>query len=406
MFEATVPKKRLGELSLVITKGTTPTTYGYRYTSRGIPFLRIENITKAGKIDLYGSGILFVDESAHAFMQRSQLEKGDLVVSIAGTIGRVAVVSSEHVPGNCNQAVAIIRLRPEVAYTPYVKWYLLSHEGKRSLVGDSVQLAQANLSLGKIATVAIPLPSIDCQKKIADYIESIEAAIENLERIIAKLRQVRSGLINDLLTCGLDENGHLRDPIAHPEQFHETNLGLLPKAWDVVALGTALSMQAGSGLTGEDITEAGPYPVYGGNGQRGFTSRFTHEGRFVLIGRQGALCGNIAVASGHFFATEHAIVCTPVRPISAGWLACYLERMNLNRFSEASAQPGLSVQKISYKQIALPPLDEQVLIETRIDELDRLLESDTAELQKLTKLKSGLMDDLLTGRVRVPESTP
>ncbi len=76
--------------------------------------------------------------------------------------------------------------------------------------------------------------------------------------------------------------------------------------------------------------------------------------------------------------------------------------MNLNRFSEASAQPGLSVQKISFKQIALPPLDEQVLIETRIDELDRLLESETEELQKLTHLKSGLMDDLLTGRVRVP----
>lgn len=107
MLEATTPKRRLGELSSVITKGTTPTTYGYRYTSRGIPFFRIENITKAGQIDLYGSGILYVDEDAHSFMQRSQLKEGDLVVSIAGTIGRIAVVLPEHVPGNCNQAVAI-----------------------------------------------------------------------------------------------------------------------------------------------------------------------------------------------------------------------------------------------------------------------------------------------------------
>lgn len=283
----------------------------------------------------------------------------------------------------------------------FLFWWLQPHI--QSVHRRTPQTTVRHLSVRDIYSIPKPILSPKEQAFAAKVMDTADEAIAKTEAVIAKLRQVRTGLIHDLLTCGLDENGYLRDPIAHPEQFQETSLGLLPTAWDVVALGTALSMQAGSGLTGDDITEAGPYPVYGGNGQRGFTARFTHEGRFVLIGRQGALCGNIAVASGKFFATEHAIVCTPIRPISAGWLACYLERMNLNRFSEASAQPGLSVQKISYKEIALPFLDEQVQIESRIDELDRLLESETSELQKLTQLKSGLMDDLLTGRVRVPE---
>lgn len=171
-------------------------------------------------------------------------------------------------------------------------------------------------------------------------------------------------------------------------------------------------MQAGSGLTGDEIAEVGLYPVYGGNGHRGYTSRYTHEGRFVLIGRQGALCGNIAVARGRFYATEHAIVCTPLRPVNAGWLARYLERMNLNRFSEASAQPGLSVQKISYKQIALPPFEEQSSMAAVLENADEAIAKTEAVMAKLRQVRTGLIHDLLTcgldenGHLRDPIAHP
>jgi type I restriction enzyme S subunit len=111
------------------------------------------------------------------------------------------------------------------------------------------------------------------------------------------------------------------------------------------------------------------------------------------------------LASGKFFATEHAVVCTPVKKISAGWLACYLSRMNLNRFSESSAQPGLSVQKISHQQIALPKMEEQIAIESRLDAADESLNAEEIEIVKIKQLKTGLMTDLLTGRVRVPLNT-
>ena len=325
------------------------------------------------------------------------IPSGTPVICTRMAVGRCAVTTR---PTAINQDLKALPLSDDFELDFFIR-LLRFHapDLDRVSIGSTVR----GITTKDLLKLPLRFPQKPHQARIAAVLYTADEAIAKTEAVIAKLRQVRTGLIHDLLTYGLDENGHLRDPVAHREQFQETNLGLLPRAWDVVALGTALSMQAGSGLTGEDISEAGPYAVYGGNGQRGFTSRFTHAGRFVLIGRQGALCGNIAVASGQFFATEHAIVCTPVRPVSAGWLACYLDKMNLNRFSEASAQPGLSVQKISFKQIALPPLDEQVLIETRIDELDRLLESETEELQKLTHLKSGLMDDLLTGRVRVPE---
>ncbi len=88
-------------------------------------------------------------------------------------------------------------------------------------------------------------------------------------------------------------------------------LGEVPSTWRVVPLKYVVAMKSGEQITAERIEEVGPYPVFGGNGLRGFTNTYTHEGNFPLIGRQGALCGNINYAAGKFWASEHAVVVTP-----------------------------------------------------------------------------------------------
>ena len=120
-------------------------------------------------------------------------------------------------------------------------------------------------------------------------------------------------------------------------------LGEVPEGWVTCALKRLVRMQSGESITAESIEETGAYPVYGGNGLRGFTSEFTHSGNYVLIGRQGALCGNINYASEKFWASEHAVVATPIKPVDSFWLGEMLRNMNLNQYSIAAAQPGLSV---------------------------------------------------------------
>jgi len=242
------------------------------------------------------------------------------------------------------------------------------------------------------------------QSRIAYVLDTIDEAIARTEVMITKLKQVRAGMLHDLLNYGLDEHGQLRDPLAHPEQFKDSSLGRIPREWDVVKLGDAFSMQAGNFLSSRNIKGFGLFPVFGGNGLRGYTSTYTHEGEYALIGRQGALCGNITVVSGQFYATEHAVIVTPKEEMNVGWIASYLTAMNLNRFSESSAQPGLSVQKLSHHRIRLPKFPEQEAIDHQIRTLDQQLDSEAAALAKLCSLKSGLQDALLTGRVRVRET--
>ena len=129
-------------------------------------------------------------------------------------------------------------------------------------------------------------------------------------------------------------------------------LHAIPREWQRKKLKYVASLKSGNSITSDDIAESGEYPVFGGNGIRGYASAYTHEGRHVLIGRQGALCGNINYATGRFWASEHAVVVTINADSNVTWLGELLRSMNLNQYSQSAAQPGLAVDVIANLEIS------------------------------------------------------
>lgn len=160
----------------------------------------------------------------------------------------------------------------------------------------------------------------------------------------------------------------------------------VPSHWEICALKRIANLRSGESITAEQIEEVGPYPVYGGNGLRGFTFSFTHEGRFPLIGRQGALCGNVNYSAGKFWASEHAVVATPAKPVETTWLGEMLRAMNLNQYSVSAAQPGLSVELISRIGVPYPPIEEQAAIAAFLDHETAKIDALIAEQEKLIAL--------------------
>jgi len=185
--------------------------------------------------------------------------------------------------------------------------------------------------------------------------------------------------------------------------YKTTNVGTIPEDWCVRMLSEVSSMKSGESITASSINQHGPYPCYGGNGLRGYTSSFTHEGDFALIGRQGALCGNVNSASGRFFASEHAVVVTPRSGTDIHFLTHLLRELRLNRLSEASAQPGLSVSKILQLSIPLPSdISEQRAISQALSDVDALLTALDRLIAKKRDIKQATMQQLLTGKTRLP----
>ncbi len=163
-------------------------------------------------------------------------------------------------------------------------------------------------------------------------------------------------------------------------------LGDVPAHWDVCALKRFATLKSGDGITSEKIYAAGDYAVYGGNGLRGFTSAYTHEGRYAIIGRQGALCGNVNYSQGKFWASEHAVVATPVKPSDTTYLGELMRAMNMNQYSVSAAQPGLSVELISNIGVPYPPLNEQSAIATFLTHETAKIDALIAEQEKLIAL--------------------
>ena len=171
--------------------------------------------------------------------------------------------------------------------------------------------------------------------------------------------------------------------------------------WREKRLGEICStFKSGNGITMSRIAATGDYPVYGGNGLRGYTDSFTHEGYFMLIGRQGALCGNINRSKGRAYVSEHAIAVQANNDNDTEWLAQKLDFYNLNRFSESSAQPGLSVSRLIRFKLFVPDLTEQQKIATFLSSVDTKIEQLNNKKALWEQYKKGMMQKLFSQEIR------
>ena len=153
--------------------------------------------------------------------------------------------------------------------------------------------------------------------------------------------------------------------------------------------------KSGKNIKADSISESGEYPVYGGNGLRGYTSSYNHEGLYVLIGRQGALCGNVRSVNGKTYITEHAIAAAGNEKSNTSFLHYLFLKMNLGQYSDQSAQPGLAVNKLLKLEVSLPPISEQKKIAKLLSLLDERIATQNKIIDKLQSLIKGLEDKIL-----------
>ena len=170
-----IKRIQLSEIADLITKGTTPTTLGYEFKDEGVNFLKIECFDENGAF--LESKVTHISEECHKKLKRSQLKAGDVLFSIAGAIGRVAIVTEEMIPANTNQALAIIRISDEQVYLPYIKLILTSPIVIEQFERKKQGVAQLNLSLKDINEISIPLPNKDKQIELAELFDKVEVII-------------------------------------------------------------------------------------------------------------------------------------------------------------------------------------------------------------------------------------
>ena len=183
-------------------------------------------------------------------------------------------------------------------------------------------------------------------------------------------------------------------------------IGEIPEGWEVVSVKRLCTMQAGKNLTSEQIAPEGTYPVYGGNGIRGFFSDYNCDGKFLIVGRQGALCGNVHKVDGKVWATEHAVITNPTNYVDIDFLYYLLIGMDLNQYvSSTAAQPGLAVGtllnlKTCYPCSTLEQTQISNYLNAKYSEIDTMLSKTRSSIEEYKKLKQAIITQAVTKGVR------
>ncbi len=366
---------------------TEPSTSGKKIGLENIESESGRFIETEGKFD--GNGVLFNKNDILYGKLRPYLRKVWLATFVGNAIGDFFVFKSK---SNANAG--------------YVKWLFLS-DGFSEIVNGSVYGAKMpRVSSDFILTLPFFLPTVTIQQCIADYLDKKCGEIDSLiglqEQMIEKLKDYKQSVITEAVTKGLNPNAKLA-----PSGIDW--IGDIPEGWKVARIKDLVTMKSGSNLTSEDISNEGLYPVYGGNGLRGYYNEYSNDGDYVLVGRQGALCGNINYASGKFWATDHAVVCYPKREFALLWFGETLRSMNLGQYSLSAAQPGLSVDRIKEKCLPLPPLSEQQAIASYLDEkcadIDRLIAIKQQKIEKLKDYKKSVIYEAVTGKTEINDKS-
>ena len=188
----------------------------------------------------------------------------------------------------------------------------------------------------------------------------------------------------------------------------------IPESWQWCRIKHLFSMQAGKNIKAFELsdtpTSSHTYPCYGGNGLRGYVNHYNTEGNFILVGRQGALCGNVKEVKGKFYATEHAVVTNGYGLTNLQWAYYFLWALDLNQYATATAQPGLAVSNIIEVLIPLPPFEEQIRIASKIDNTLLYVDSFT-KVQKdlevlnnevILNLRKSILQEAIQGKL-VPQ---
>jgi type I restriction enzyme S subunit len=370
----------------------------------------------------------YVTEKGFAQSAAKLLPPTSLLITTRATIGSIAIAA---IPVCTNQGFK--NIVPNELTDPNYYYYLfqeISPEFYRLASGSTF----LEISKRDFVSIIVPRPTIDEQGRIAEALDAIDAAIQRTDTLIYKLKSIKAGLLNDLLTRGLDHDSNLRDPLRHPEQFkNEPPFGLIPRDWDYKTLKNVVLKVADRDHTtpiyvDEGIPMVSPLNFFGDEGID-FVSckRITPIAHSInrkktdiqyddiIIHRIGAGLGRVRSVTLAMpeFSILHSLAM--IRPDTSKVFPLYLlwalRDFRIQRQMQLGIQsigvPDLGLDKIEQLLLPIPRCkEEQKQIADTLNSHQNMIHVEEGNREKLVQIKKGLMHDLLSGRVRVPAIKP
>ena len=416
--------KTIDDLSVRVGSGVTPRGGSEVYTHEGVLFIRSQNVRFNG-LDL--GDVAYIDQKTHDSMQASEIFPQDVLFNITGaSIGRCCIVPDGIGSANVNQHVCAIRLSdPTTSDARYLSIVLSSSIGQDQVLRFNAGGNREGLNYQQLRSFQIPWPPRAQRKVIAEILSTVDRAIEQTEAAIAKQQRIKTGLMQDLLTRGIDEHGNLRSEQTH--HFKDSPLGRIPVEWNARPLSDIVGLKVGYAFKSSWFSESGIRLLRGENVGTGKPDwkdtrwlpfhiavkypEYELDAGALIIGmdrtftKQGFKVSLIKESDTPCLLVQRVGCFIPLN-IPEGFMQMLIQSDMFQR-ELLLQQKGMDIPHLSKCEILSPIVpvpgrfDEMHEISTKFKMLIASETDTTDSLEKLYSLKAALMQDLLTGRKRV-----
>ncbi len=376
-YEDDWEQRKLSDIYASIGNAFVGTATPY-YVESGHFYLESNNI-KDGQIN--HNSEIFINDEFYEKQKDKWLHTGDMVMVQSGHVGHAAVIPEEL---DNSAAHALIMFRhPKEKIEPYfLNYQYQTNKSKKKIEEITTGNTIKHILASDMQEFVVDITNYDEQKKIGSYFQKLDHLITLHQRKCEETKSLKKYMLQKMFP----ENGNCVPKI---------RFSGFADAWEQRKLGeVAQEFKSGNSLKADEIDITGDYPVYGGNGLRGYTSTYNHDGEYALIGRQGALCGNMNYSVGKAYFTEHAVVVKADENNDTRFLYYMLDTMNLGQYSDQSAQPGLAVNKLVKLENQFPMKEEQQRIGWYFSNIDHLITLHQHKCDELQKLKKFMLQNM------------
>lgn len=324
--------------------------------------------------------VRYVDKSSYRFLKKTALYGGELLFLKRGDIGRVYLFEMKTDYATVAPNLYLLKLN-KLTIPSYLFYYFKSDGGQRQLKSKNASSTLGALYKDDVKAINVPLPPLPEQKAIAQVLSDTDNLIQAIEQKLSKKRAIKQGAMQQLLTPKED--------------------------WEVKTLGEIFEITAGGDLKKDKFskskTNAHKYPIYSNahknKGLYGFSSSFDYEGSFVTISARGGI-GFTVYRKEKFNAIGRLLILKPTIKVSCKYIEEFIN-LRIEFSSESTGVPQLTAPQVSKYLITLPEVEKQKEIATILSDIDAEIEQLEQKLSKYKMLKQGLMQNLLTGKIRL-----
>ncbi|MEO0239141.1 MAG: restriction endonuclease subunit S [candidate division WOR-3 bacterium] len=365
-MKSTWPTKKLGEIAEIYSGGRSGITKK-DYVERGFPAFSAagqDGFTK----EAYDSGFAVI------------------LSSIGSRCGKCFYAEGEWTALANTQIIKF-----ENPVTAKFMYYYLNDENKWPKTGTG----QPFISPSFVKNLIVPLPPLPIQQKIVKILDTVQSAVEIHDKIIEKTKELKKSLMAELFKYG-------GPSFRKGRKLKETEIGEIPEDWEVVRLGEVCKIYQPKTITLKEISESGPYKVYGANGVIGYFTKYNHEESEVLVTCRGSTCGTINLSEPKSWITGNAMVVHPIsKDLFKMFLYYLLLNLDLSEVISGSGQPQITIRSLSPFKIPLPTLPEQQEIAEILQTIDQKIEIEQKKKELYEELFKTLLNKIMNQEIDV-----